>query len=284
MSPTPDPLLPAQKPFRIRQTAGTPGARELERIEHLLVAVPEKPAAAVWKQFPEGVRIRNLRSKRRARGVVTSRLHNAAGTGISVGSVPGTSAGARLPDAFALLHAAGKLVASARTDRPASVAVCVAGFADDMAERIVHAIVLALRAHAWDAPAYKAKAHPPARLRSVTIYGLQRRIDLRRTLAEGDALNLARWLTALPPNKLDMPGYRRAVEALGKQRGWDCEFLDTQKLTRLGAGAFLAVAQGNGMPGAGILHIRYRPGGTRKSTRPLVSLVGKGIISQHWTR
>ncbi len=52
------------------------------------------------------------------------------------------------------------------------------------------------------------------------------------------------------------------------------EFLDPTALARRKAGAFLAVAQGNAAPDAGIAHLRYRP---RKSARPALALVGKGI-------
>jgi leucyl aminopeptidase len=51
-------------------------------------------------------------------------------------------------------------------------------------------------------------------------------------------------------------------------------FLDSRALKRLGAGAFLAVAQGNAEDDAGIIHLRYRP--RRQSGRAL-ALVGKGI-------
>ncbi len=278
MPATSDPLLPAQNAFALTQFSGAPGARELERVEHLLVAVPEKPATTVWKQFPEGSRIKMLRGKRRGGAVTTSRLHNAAGTGVSAGSIAGSATGKRLPESYVLLRAAGKLAAAAMADNPASVAIHAAGFDDALAERVITALLLALRAHSWDAPSYAGKAPEAKRLRSVKVYGLPGDINLNRALVEGDALNLARWLTTLPPNKLDMAGYRSAVETLGKARGWQCEVLDEKKLTRRGAGAFLAVAQGNGSPGAGIMHIRYRPAGTSRKAPPLVALVGKGII------
>ena len=38
------------------------------------------------------------------------------------------------------------------------------------------------------------------------------------------------------------------------------EFLSETKLEKLGAGAFLAVSQGNASRDAGIIHLRYRPG------------------------
>ena len=49
---------------------------------------------------------------------------------------------------------------------------------------------------------------------------------------------LARWLTQLPPNKLDAQGYVSAAKQLSKQHGWKFEFLNEKKLTKL-AGAIL---------------------------------------------
>ena len=53
------------------------------------------------------------------------------------------------------------------------------------------------------------------------------------------------------------------------------EFIDTTRLKRLNAGAFLAVAQGNAMEDAGVIHLSYRP---RKNLAPSLALVGKGIL------
>jgi leucyl aminopeptidase len=55
-------------------------------------------------------------------------------------------------------------------------------------------------------------------------------------------------------------------------------FLDEAALRRLGAGAFLAVSQANEEPGAGIVHLRYRPARAKSARTPDVALVGKGII------
>jgi leucyl aminopeptidase len=67
---------------------------------------------------------------------------------------------------------------------------------------------------------------------------------------------------------------------LAKQHGWQMEFLDEAKLKRAGAGAFLAVSQGNATKDAGIVRLRYRPKNAPKVTRarPKLALVGKGII------
>jgi leucyl aminopeptidase len=48
-----------------------------------------------------------------------------------------------------------------------------------------------------------------------------------------------------------------------------------KKLKRLGAGAFVAVAQGSPEPDAGILHLRYTP--HAKARKESLALVGKGI-------
>ena len=54
------------------------------------------------------------------------------------------------------------------------------------------------------------------------------------------------------------------------------EFLNETKLKKLGAGAFLAVSQGNATNDAGIIHLQYRP--KTNSKKPALALVGKGII------
>ena len=47
-------------------------------------------------------------------------------------------------------------------------------------------------------------------------------------------------------------------------------------MKRLGAGAFLAVSQGNSTRDAGIVRLKYRPAGAPK--QPALALVGKGIL------
>src|SRR5215472_123932 len=90
--------------------------------------------------------------------------------------------------------------------------------------------------------------------------------------------NLARWLTALPPNILDARGYRRIIVTLARAHGLTLRWLDERTLRRVGANAFLAVAAGNAEGGAGIAHLRYRPARGRRAARPEVALIGKGIL------
>lgn len=271
-------LLPDAPSIRLLQHPGRISTATLGKTEHLLVVFPEKPAAPAWRQCPDGARLSDLRKRRKSGDVLNTRLHNPAGTGVTAGFLPGSKNGKTLPDRFSVLSFAGKLAAAARKDNPASIAVLVAGFSPEHAQSLYQDLVLAVRAHFFSLPAFTSKPTPAARLRSVKLCGFGERMDLDRQTAEADAVNIARWLTALPPNKLDARGYRQTIETMAKTRGWDCNFLTEQKLRRLNAGAFLAVAQGNATNDAGIMHLRYRPAGSPKKRPPLFSLVGKGII------
>ncbi len=124
-------------------------------------------------------------------------------------------------------------------------------------------------------PEFKTKK-VPARIRGIRVLGLDDRLELARTLAEAQGNNLARWLTALPPNKLDALAYAALLEDLANAHDWDFKRFSVSELEEIGAGAFLAVAQGNDDDSASIVRLRYRP--ERDRLEPDISLVGKGII------
>ena len=84
---------------------------------------------------------------------------------------------------------------------------------------------------------------------------------------------LCRELTALPPNELTPGIYRKRVQKLARGNGWQHEEFDVKKLRRMGAGAFVAVAQGSDPEDAAIVHLSYR----HPDARQTVALVGKGI-------
>ena len=120
-------------------------------------------------------------------------------------------------------------------------------------------------------PRVTARAHAPRGADLAKLDALL--IVVPEDIGEGN--NLARWLTALPGNELDARSYRTRIAALAGREGWRMQFLGTRALKRRGAGAFLAVAQGNETDDAGIVHLQYRP--ARASNADRVSLVGKGI-------
>ncbi len=270
-------LLPPGLPFTVTQAPDRVTRKALAPLDHLIVASPDRVPESVWSLAPELRSLRTLARRRAdddAHRVLRSRGPAPRGMGVTLGRLPGSPAG--LPAAHQLLALAGKLAATALDDDPRTIGVLVAGLGPAERQRVAQAIVLALAAQAWRGPEFRSTAAPPRRLRSVRLLGLGARVELERTLIEAEAANLVRWFTALPPNRLSVQGYREAIAALAREAGWEHRFLDEQALGRVGAGAFLAVAQGSEERDAGIVHLRYRPRGAR-GKRPL-ALVGKGII------
>ena len=84
-------------------------------------------------------------------------------------------------------------------------------------------------------------------------------------------------MTALPPNELTPASYRRRIRELAKSSALDIEEYDFQRLKKMGAGAFCAVAQGSDHEDAAIVHLRWQPKGELRSATKRIALVGKGI-------
>ena len=114
----------------------------------------------------------------------------------------------------------------------------------------------------------KRKAFSDIGLFGTTLAGSGKR---EQAIASGNTLTRA--LTMLPPNELPPAQYRKRIRALAKEHGWAHDVYDMKKLRKLGAGAFVAVAQGSAEDDAAIVHLRYRAKGAKKT----IALVGKGI-------
>jgi len=196
-------------------------------------------------------------------------LPNAQGTRISLLVIdPAQST-------FELLTQARKTVTALRNPAPATLTLASFGLDAKQTERACEAVIAAALAADFAMPDFKSKRKPAPRLKQIHIYGHKVAHGYARTLAEARGNNLARFLTALPPNELTPGSYRQRVLKLARACGWKTEFLDIKKLKARGVGAFLAVAQGSPEPDAGILHLRYTP--KKKSNNGTLALVGKGI-------
>jgi leucyl aminopeptidase len=103
-------------------------------------------------------------------------------------------------------------------------------------------------------------------------YQCEDNFTLQRAVAEGNLL--ARGLTALPPNELTPTTYREQIQKLSSNEGWVYQDYPLSKLRNMGAGAFVAVAQGSDTDDAAIVHLHYS--GKQKAARH-IALVGKGI-------
>ena len=124
-------------------------------------------------------------------------------------------------------------------------------------------------------PSRKTNKEKPSRneLAKIILYGYKDAsgFTLLRSKAEGNILS--RELTVLPPNELTPDLYCSRIKKLAKSEGWKYEKYDLKKLRKIGAGAFVAVAQGSDSEDAGIVHLQRRVKGSDKT----VALVGKGI-------
>ena len=84
---------------------------------------------------------------------------------------------------------------------------------------------------------------------------------------------LCRELTVLPPNELTPGQYRTRIKELARSNDWKHEEFDMKALRKMGAGAFVAVAQGSDPEDAAIVHLSYQ----HPKAKQTVALIGKGI-------
>lgn len=110
-------------------------------------------------------------------------------------------------------------------------------------------------------------------LERVRVHGHRDASGFARLQAVAEGNVLCRELTVLPPNELTPAAYRARLRKAARARGWKVEEFDVKRLRRLGAGAFVAVAQGSSEDDAAIVRLSYRPRGAKKK----IALVGKGI-------
>ena len=128
------------------------------------------------------------------------------------------------------------------------------------------------------APLPNRKSKTETALKSIALYGYRSADAFAsiRALAEGNMLT--RSLTVMAPDELTPAIYRKRIKALAKTYGWDVEEFSFNKLKKMGAGAFCAVAQGSPARDAAIVRIRYQGSGIRNQKKAKkIALVGKGI-------
>ena len=272
------PLLPhlPDAPYRRAATLGS-ALRGNRRRVLLLLGSPTELAQAMGELGPEA----------QALWAAHAHAHGAMPGALSAAIVTGRQAAnlfvqvlATAASPFEALTQAGKLVQSAHA---VAVDEVVLWGADDTAREALWSAWVAsryalptLRSQATKAKAAQALPKSPVAVPvGLELASLQQWQAVER----GGAL--ARWLTALPGNHLTPALYRKRVQALARQQGWKLVIDDEAALRRAGAGAFLAVAQGNAAADACLIRVQYRPTrkpgqGSKQSLAP-VALVGKGV-------
>lgn len=257
--------------IRIIQHVGAPSPSVLDAIDQLLVILPAKPAKKTWSVVPQGSKVRALLKRKPPGSVpdISTRLGNRRQTGLHVGLLDGRA------DAFEQLSFGRKMLAAALAEDAGCVGLWVHGFDAEQQATVTERLCAAALAAGFTLPRFKT-ARKQQGLKSLRIVGLDERMDLRRNAAEAGGNNLARWLTAMPPNKLDARGYVKLLQELARKHDWEFRKYGIAELGKLGAGAFLAVAQGNADDSAAMVRLRYRP--RKHAAKPALTLVGKGII------
>jgi len=177
------------------------------------------------------------------------------------------------------LKQAREIITVALADNPTSLVLAMtAGLVEEQQTQFAEALISATLAATHTLPSFRKKDPTTRKLNSIHIYGCKKTLDSGRLQAEADGNNLARSLTALPPNKLAPRDYLKQIRILARTQGWKLEFLDHRALLGKKAGAFLAVSQGSDHKDAGIVHLAYKPPTSKAGkARRRLALVGKGI-------
>jgi len=175
------------------------------------------------------------------------------------------------------LSLAGRMLKETAAREPKTVELRSLGKAAP-AQAALDALLAATLTHSFPLPSFRASQNADEhRITRIIAPGYEGK-DPTHEVAAASGTNLARWLTALPPNILDAPGYKRAIAELARRHGLSFKWLDEEALRRAGANAFLAVAAANERPVAGIAHLQYRPPRGKAVKAPDIALVGKGIL------
>ncbi|ODU50130.1 MAG: peptidase M17 [Thiobacillus sp. SCN 63-374] len=146
-----------------------------------------------------------------------------------------------------------------------------AGFKMRAAEAAVYAALV----NAVPLPSRKSKPDPV--LKTVQLFGHKSADGFARAQALAEGNLLTRSLTVQGPDELTPGVYRKRIKALAKQYGWTVEEYGFDKLKKMGAGAFCAVAQGSPAKDAAIVRLTYGEPARGKKQKPRIAFVGKGI-------
>lgn len=274
-------LLPNLELPRITRVRDPFRGRAADSLDALLVLVPEGATAKTLASLPGAARWQELhaRAKTRAGTVRSTTLANQRQTLAVLGYLKKDAT------AFEELTLAGRMLKEAAGRNPVSVGLRVlslplrSGEASGRGrDSALEALLAATLAQAFSLPSFRSTPSEDKPIQRIVLAG-NTDIDVEYAAATARGNNLVRWLTALPPNKLDARAYRELLAALAKQHGLKLRWLDEGALRKLGANAFLAVSAGNANPeAAGIAHLEYRPAKSRSGAAPDVALIGKGIL------
>ena len=254
---------------RLEQRVKPLSEKDLAKTSHVLLVLPKVASLQALRALPGGGAIAALVARRRVRpeDLMESPL---------VGMLPhgGLASWASLDPAkpvFEQQSLVRRALQPLLEEKPEQLAIAVFGDAAERRNAALRAVECAWR-NGVPVPARKTKAAAKP-LHRIDLHGAVLEAELKRLGAVAEGNLLCRDLTLVPPNELTPGLYRERVRQLAKTRGWEIEEFDLKRLRRMGAGAFVAVAQGSAEEDAAIVRLRHR----RRGAKSKVALVGKGI-------
>jgi leucyl aminopeptidase len=156
-------------------------------------------------------------------------------------------------------------------EQPKAIAIAVNGDAAQR-QRMAELAVYGAWVNGALLPVHKKKDERKA-LQKIELIGCSDKKPFDALKAQAAGNLLCRELTVLPPNELTPGAYRQRVKKLAQANGWKFEEFTMPKLRKMGAGAFVAVAQGSETEDAAIVHLSYK----HPKAKQTIALVGKGI-------
>ncbi len=254
---------------RLTQSAAPLGAAALERATHAVLVLPFAKKLDGLRDVPAlerlraALRRRDMKAEELAKTPVTVPL-----SGGGLASFLMLDGGKSAFDRQSLLRRA---MAPLMEEQPRALTLALFGSAEVRRENAREALYVAW-VNGARLPTRRRKPVPRP-LAKIHLCGARDAGGFAEIAAVAEANILARTLTALPPNELTPAEYRRRLRQIARARRWRYEAFDLRRLRRMGAGAFVAVAQGSVPDDAAIVHLSWRP----KRAQARLALVGKGI-------
>ncbi|MEK7810301.1 MAG: leucyl aminopeptidase family protein [Pseudomonadota bacterium] len=234
---------------------------------HLLVLLPK--AKALPKDLPQGELLSAVLKRRALKAVELAKSPVVANT--ADGSLVVWAMLDFEKETFAQQTQIRKALQLLLDEHPKSIEIAVSGDATQR-QRMAELAVYGAWVNGALLPVHKKKDERKT-LQKIGLYGFadKKLFDTLQAQAAGNLL--CRELTVLPPNELTPGTYRQRVKKLAQENNWTLEEFDMKALRKMGAGAFVAVAQGSDPEDAAIVHLSY----THPKAKQSVALVGKGI-------
>ncbi len=251
-----------------------PSKVALDKLNHLILVTPDTIKSTAWKTIGHGSLLKQMyekADKKNSKLALSSHLNNRGLTSVSLGIVQ------KNRSAFQNLTQMRELCKNAVSAKAESLGIIIFGFSSETEKELTENLLSAAFAASFKLWTLKSKKSKAKKIKTIQLFQANKDISVAELKAEASANNMARWLSALPPNVLNSKNYVELVEKLAKQKKWQYKFHDILALKKMGAEAFLAVAQGNPHEDAGIVHLQYCPPGTTSADKPDLALVGKGI-------